>query len=154
MGCFQQLGAYIVNVPCHSTDLENQRSHLPSTPYDNAIDRLSINPKFQAFEKFISGMYLGEIVRNVMLSLVDSTPQALLFGGKSTAGLNKHYGIDTSFMSAVEEAWIGDNSTDPKDFEAPAIPRRLQQGDIVPEGRREARGYLFCNRKIPRFRTV
>lgn len=56
-----------------------------------------------------------------MLSLVDATPQALLFGGKSTSGLNKHYGIDTSFMSAVEEAWIGDNSSDPKDFEAPAF---------------------------------
>lgn len=99
----------------------NSRSHLPSTPYDNAIDRLSINPKFQAFEKFISGMYLGEIVRNVMLSLVDATPKPLLFGGQSTAGLNKHYGIDTSFMSAVEEAWIGDNSSNTKDFEAPAF---------------------------------
>ena len=133
MGCFQQLGAYNVNVPCHSPDLETQRSHLPSTPYDNAIDRLSINPKFQAFEKFISGMYLGEIVRNVMLSLVDSTPQALLFGGKSAAGLNKHYGIDTSFMSAVEEAWIGDNSSDLKDFEAPPFHEDYSKETLSPK---------------------
>jgi len=96
----------------------NSRSHLPTTPFDNAIDRPSINPRFQAFEKFISGMYLGEITRNIMISLVDATPKPLLFGGKSTPALNRHYGIDTSFMSATEEAWIG---TD-KSLEASVLP--------------------------------
>ena len=52
-------------------------------------------------------MYLGEITRNILVALVDATPKSLLFGGKSTPALNKHYGIDTSFMSATEEAWIG-----------------------------------------------
>ncbi|KNZ71716.1 Glucokinase-1 [Termitomyces sp. J132] len=83
----------------------NCRSHLPFTPFDNALDRLSINPSYQAFEKFISGMYLGEITRNILISLIDASPIPLLFSGKSTPMLNKHYGLDTSVMSQIEEAW-------------------------------------------------
>ncbi|KAJ7237199.1 hexokinase [Mycena haematopus] len=88
----------------------NTRSHLPYTPFDNALDRLSINPRFQAFEKLISGMYLGEITRNILVSLVDAAPKPLLFGGKTTATLNAQWGFDTSFMSGVEEAWEGKDS--------------------------------------------
>ncbi|GLB33467.1 putative hexokinase family protein [Lyophyllum shimeji] len=85
----------------------NSRSHLPSTPFDNTLDRLSINPNFQAFEKFVSGMYLGEITRNILTALVDAAPKPLVFGGKSTSVLNTHYGLDTSVMSEVEDAWEG-----------------------------------------------
>ncbi|KAJ7477104.1 hypothetical protein B0H11DRAFT_2029697 [Mycena galericulata] len=88
----------------------NTRSHLPSTPFDNSLDRTSINPRFQAFEKMISGMYLGEITRNILLSLVDAAPKSLLFGGKTTAALNAQWGFDTSVMSGVEEAWEGKDS--------------------------------------------
>ncbi len=83
----------------------NTRTHLPSTPYDNALDRHSINPGFQAFEKFISGMYLGEITRRVLLSLIDAAPKPILFNGKSTAALNNQWGFDTSVMSDVDSAW-------------------------------------------------
>ncbi|KAF9224332.1 hexokinase [Gyrodon lividus] len=85
----------------------NTRSALPTTPYDNKLDRESINPRFQAFEKFISGMYLGEIARNVILSLIDSSPKPLLFGGRSTGPLNKQWGLDTAVLSEIEEAWQG-----------------------------------------------
>jgi hexokinase len=85
----------------------NTRTRLPTTIYDNKLDRESINPKFQAFEKFISGMYLGEITRNVLLSLVDAAPQPILFSGYSSKDLNEQYGLDTAVMSAVEEAWEG-----------------------------------------------
>ena len=47
-----------------------------------------------------------------MLALVDATPKPLLFRGKSTETLNKHYGIDTSLMSQMEEAWIGSDSSE------------------------------------------
>ncbi|EJF63058.1 hypothetical protein DICSQDRAFT_103564 [Dichomitus squalens LYAD-421 SS1] len=83
----------------------NTRSVLPSTPYDNKLDRQSINPRLQAFEKFISGMYLGEITRNILLSLVDAAPKPLLFNGRSSDVLDTHYGLDTAVMSEVEEAW-------------------------------------------------
>lgn len=80
-----------------------QRSVLPSTPYDNKLDRESINPRFQAYEKFISGMYLGEITRNVLLSFIDAAP-SIVFNGLSTSVLNSHYGFDTAYMSDIEAA--------------------------------------------------
>ena len=72
---------------------------LKVTPYDNKCDRESINPRKQAFEKMVSGMYIGEVVRNVLLSLIDRN---LLFHGHSSTLLNKHYGMDTALMSAIE----------------------------------------------------
>jgi hexokinase len=80
-----------------------QRRILPITPFDNTLDRKSINPRFQAFEKFISGMYLGEITRNVLLHLIDAFPP-VLFDGFSTPQLNAHYGFDTALMSDVQSA--------------------------------------------------
>lgn len=50
-------------------------------------------------------MYLGEITRNVLLSLVDAAPKPLLFNGRSSDALNTHYGLDTAVMSEVEEVW-------------------------------------------------
>lgn len=70
---------------------------------------MSINPRFQAFEKFVSGMYLGEITRNILLALIDAAPKSLLFNGQAGSGaLNQHYGLDTSVMSDIELAWAGD----------------------------------------------
>jgi hexokinase len=78
---------------------------LPSTVFDNKLDRESINPRFQAFEKFISGMYLGEITRNVLLHLIDYSPQPVIFAGKSSKVMNTHYGLDTAVLSLTETAW-------------------------------------------------
>ncbi|CAH9070581.1 unnamed protein product [Cuscuta europaea] len=44
-------------------------SHLPRTSYDSDLDADSPNPNDQGFEKMISGMYLGEIVRRVLLRM-------------------------------------------------------------------------------------
>ncbi|KAG6919296.1 hypothetical protein DXG01_007428 [Tephrocybe rancida] len=101
----------------------NCRSHLPFTPFDNALDRVSINPSYQAFEKFISGMYLGEITRNILISLIDASPKPLLFGGKSTPLLNKQYGFDTSVMSDIEDAWEGPNRSLSGDQPAPEFAK-------------------------------
>jgi len=77
-------------------------------------------------------MYLGEIARHVMLSLVDAAPKPLLFGGKSTPALNKHYGVDTSFMSATEEAWIGDEDDFSEDgFVLPLLSSEFKKGEIA-----------------------
>jgi len=90
-----------------------QRTYLPFTPFDQALDRVSINPSYQAFEKFVSGMYLGEIVRNIFIALIDAAPKSLLFSGKTTPTINKHYGVDTSLLSIVEEAWNGNGEIGP-----------------------------------------
>ena len=39
------------------------------TKWDREVDRLSINPGKQIFEKMISGMYMGEVVRQVLIDL-------------------------------------------------------------------------------------
>lgn len=57
-------------------------------------------------------MYLGEITRNVLLSLIDAAPRPLLFNGRSSGPLNDHYGVDTAVMSEVEEAWESGRSED------------------------------------------
>ncbi|KAF8370083.1 hypothetical protein HHK36_031883 [Tetracentron sinense] len=52
-------------------------SHLPVTEYDNALDVESLNPGEQIFEKIISGMYLGDIVRRVLCRMAE---EAAFFG--------------------------------------------------------------------------
>lgn len=78
---------------------DNDRHVLPFTVFDSRVDRISINPRKQAFEKMISGMYLGEVTRNAILHLVDSQ---VIFNGFSSKSLNAHYGLDTAIMSALE----------------------------------------------------
>ncbi|GKU93985.1 hypothetical protein SLEP1_g7532 [Rubroshorea leprosula] len=48
-------------------------SHLPRTSYDIELDADSRNPNDQGFEKMISGMYLGDIVRRVILKISQET---------------------------------------------------------------------------------
>ncbi|KAI8343350.1 hypothetical protein BC941DRAFT_458843 [Chlamydoabsidia padenii] len=72
---------------------------LPCTWFDRKLDRESINPQFHMFEKMTTGVFLGEIVRNVLTYLVD---RDLLFQGKSSSMLNTPYGFDTSYMYVCE----------------------------------------------------
>lgn len=44
---------------------------------------------------------LGEIVRNLLLYLIDFN---VLFDGHSSLAMNSHYGFDTALVSAVEAA--------------------------------------------------
>ncbi|KAK4049502.1 hypothetical protein OIO90_005453 [Microbotryomycetes sp. JL221] len=78
---------------------DNERKVMPFTVFDSRVDRISINPRKQAYEKMISGMYLGEVTRNVVLHLVDAQ---VIFKGFSSKSLNAHYGLDTAIMSALE----------------------------------------------------
>ncbi|KAH9967730.1 hypothetical protein BGW80DRAFT_1339745 [Lactifluus volemus] len=123
-------GVMMVNTEWGAFD--NARVVLPTTPFDNKLDRESINPRYQAYEKFISGMYLGEITRNLLLALVDATPKPILFNGKATEGLNRHYGLDTEMLSLVESAWTGDagvprveEEATLRDFSVPLAKERL-----------------------------
>ncbi|CAM0145228.1 unnamed protein product [Urochloa decumbens] len=44
-------------------------SHLPLTEFDQALDAESLNPGEQIYEKLISGMCMGEIVRRILLKM-------------------------------------------------------------------------------------
>ncbi|KAF2283833.1 hypothetical protein GH714_016365 [Hevea brasiliensis] len=52
-------------------------SKLPLTEFDASLDKESSNPGSRIFEKLISAMYLGEIVRRVLLNMAQETA---LFG--------------------------------------------------------------------------
>ena len=68
------------------------------TKYDREVDKHSINPGRQTFEKMISGMYLGEIVRLVML---DAVQERMLCGGVVTEQLRTRNVIDASVMQQI-----------------------------------------------------
>ncbi|XP_059515312.1 hexokinase-2 isoform X3 [Myotis daubentonii] len=69
------------------------------TEFDVAVDELSLNPGKQRFEKMISGMYLGEIVRNI---LIDFTKRGLLFRGRISERLKTRGIFETKFLSQIE----------------------------------------------------
>ncbi|KAE8741718.1 hypothetical protein FOCC_FOCC012768 [Frankliniella occidentalis] len=69
------------------------------TEYDREIDENSINAGKQLFEKMISGMYMGELVR---LALVRFTKDKLLFGGQGSDFLFKRGNFFTKFVSEIE----------------------------------------------------
>ncbi|KAF2285219.1 hypothetical protein GH714_039038 [Hevea brasiliensis] len=73
-------------------------SHLPLTEYDQALDVESLNPGEQIFEKIISGMYLGEIVRRVLLKMAQ---EAAFFGVDVPPKLEIPFILRTPHMSAM-----------------------------------------------------
>ncbi|XP_051236421.1 hexokinase HKDC1 isoform X2 [Dicentrarchus labrax] len=69
------------------------------TPYDIEVNQNSINPGKQRFEKLTSGMYLGEVVRQVLLDL---TRGGLLFRGHVTEALKTPGIFQTKYLSQIE----------------------------------------------------
>ncbi|XP_063148939.1 hexokinase-3 [Candoia aspera] len=69
------------------------------TPYDDEVDKESLNPSQQRFEKLISGMYLGEIVRYVLLELAS---RKILCKGHDLQGLQKKGIFPTKLLSDIE----------------------------------------------------
>jgi len=57
----------IINTEWGSFD--NELKHLPKTIYDERIDKISSNPGYHMFEKRVSGMFMGEILRQVLVEL-------------------------------------------------------------------------------------
>ncbi|XP_024862230.1 hexokinase HKDC1-like isoform X2 [Kryptolebias marmoratus] len=69
------------------------------TSFDVEVDKNSINQGKQRFEKLTSGMYLGEIVRRVLLDL---TRRGLLFKGHVTETLKTPGIFETKYLSQIE----------------------------------------------------
>ncbi|XP_061907577.1 hexokinase-2 [Entelurus aequoreus] len=69
------------------------------TDFDREIDAGSLNPGKQLFEKMISGMYMGELVR---LILVKMAKDRLLFNGKTTSQLNTTGKFTTKCIYSIE----------------------------------------------------
>lgn len=65
------------------------------TYYDRMLDRSSTNVGRQIFEKMVSGMYLGEITRLVLLDVLGRTISG-------SAAIKDRYSFRTEYMSVIE----------------------------------------------------
>ena len=96
-------GAMFLNIEWGSFD--NELKVLPKTWYDQQIDEASVNPGSQMFEKRISSMFLGELLRLAIEKMYDD-PKAGLFPnfrrGDKTLPLRTKWSVDTSIMSIAE----------------------------------------------------
>ena len=99
-------GEMIINAEWGSFD--NHMSVLPTTVFDDELDADSNNPGVQMFEKRVSGMFLGEILRRALLSLyradlglfqANKDSKVVLPEGSM---LFRQWGLDTSMLSSVE----------------------------------------------------
>ncbi len=72
---------------------------LPATKWDEMLRANHPKPDFQPFEYRVSGAYLGEIVR---LILVDGIRMAGLLGGVVPPSLKEQYSLDTETISRIE----------------------------------------------------
>ncbi|KAJ7963082.1 Phosphotransferase [Quillaja saponaria] len=93
-GLLPQSGEMVINMEWGNF----RSSHLPLTDYDLALDAESLNPGEQIFEKIISGMYLGEIVRRVLCKLAE---EASFFGDTIPPKLKVPFILRTPDMSAM-----------------------------------------------------
>ncbi|MQL76421.1 hypothetical protein Taro_008806 [Colocasia esculenta] len=73
---------------------------LPLTEFDRDMDSASINPGEQIFEKTISGMYLGEIVRRILLKMANTTA---LFGVSAPEKLCTPFTLSTPNICAMQQ---------------------------------------------------
>ncbi|KAJ1553137.1 hexokinase A [Cladochytrium tenue] len=120
----------IINTEWGAFDQENVV--LPITEYDAAVDRASPNPRQQTFEKLISGMYLGEVVRLALVDLLDSGE---IFGGKGSDILKTRYKFETAYMSRIER----DHTLDLSDTKAVLeelmkIPKTSHSDRVIVKG--------------------
>ncbi|KAJ5519263.1 Hexokinase N-terminal [Penicillium expansum] len=87
----------IINTEYGSFD--NEREVLPLTPFDRQIDDESAHPGRQIYEKMVAGLYIGEMLRLVMLKMHEA---GLLFKGQDVSRLRTANSLETSFLSTVE----------------------------------------------------
>ncbi|KAL2158329.1 hypothetical protein VTH06DRAFT_4377 [Thermothelomyces fergusii] len=105
-------GHMVINTEWGSFD--NELNVLPTTKWDDALEKGSINPGYQMYEKRVSGMFLGEILRLVVLELYNN-PNVSFFKDENSSfndrgsvtvvdkdsPLYKPWGVDTSIMSTA-----------------------------------------------------
>lgn len=87
--------------------LDDKMEVLPHTVYDDQLDAESTDPGSQMFEKRISGMYLGELLRLVLIQLVRKGAFEMIFGNESP--IFQRQGIDSSFLSELAIAGSKDS---------------------------------------------
>ncbi|KAI1313048.1 glucokinase [Mortierella claussenii] len=83
-------------------DAMGKAEYLPQTKYDKQIDAVSLVPGFQEFEKMVSGLYMGELVRLALVDLIEQNVLLEFLGGKVPESLSHRLAFKTLFMSTIE----------------------------------------------------
>lgn len=85
-----------INMECGNFD-SKYKFVLPICAYDEAMDAITPNKNNQAQEKLVSGMYLGEIARRMIVHLAElrCLPSALV------QAMSKPWGFETKFMGVI-----------------------------------------------------
>lgn len=91
----------LMAINCEYGAFDNELVILPRTKYDIQIDKESPRPGQQSFEKMISGYYLGEVLRLILVDL--SQEKKLFFQDQDTTKLMEPFIMDTSFPAKIEE---------------------------------------------------
>ncbi|KAG0027046.1 glucokinase [Podila clonocystis] len=89
-------------------DAMGKAEYLPQTKYDKEIDAVSLVPGFQEFEKMVSGLYMGELVRLALVDLIQQKAVFTFLNGTVPDSLKVRLAFKTLFMSTIES----DNSSD------------------------------------------
>lgn len=90
---------------------DNKLKVLPNTVFDKDLNDASLNRGHQMFEKRVSGMFLGELLRLAVEFLYDDPESGFLPNyrrGNDTLALGTRWSADASILSIAE----ADNSSD------------------------------------------
>lgn len=87
-------------INCEYGLFDNEHLVLPRTKFDVLIDKQLPRPGQQAFEKMISGYYLGEVLRLVLL---EQKEMGRMFVGQDCTKLNEPFVMDASYPSLIEQ---------------------------------------------------
>lgn len=93
---------------------DNDRKVLPFTPFDYQIDAESLRPGTQLYEKMVSGLYIGEMLRLIMVKLHE---EGKLFQGQDITELRQANSLDATFLSIAEMDFSADLSDMREEFE-------------------------------------
>lgn len=88
-------------INCEYGAFDNELVVLPRNKYDIIVDKESPRPGQQAYEKMISGYYLGEVLRLILIDLTKE--KKLIFKDQDLSKLEKEFILDTSIPSRIEE---------------------------------------------------
>ncbi|KAJ5109894.1 Hexokinase [Penicillium argentinense] len=79
--------------------IDNDCKILPLTSFDRQIDEESLRPGTQIYEKMVSGLYIGEMIRLIMLKMHG---EGQLFQGQDVTRLRQNNALDATFLSIAE----------------------------------------------------
>lgn len=89
----------VYNTEMGALGSHNQSLDFVRTSWDESVDVNSINPGQQLYEKMVSGMYMGELVRTIVVDLMG---QSLLFSNHQCGTFRTANSFMSSYISTVE----------------------------------------------------